>query len=318
MEKIKYLPRVDFHVHYDDETAIRIIECARENGVISIGLIKRAEISDHMKEYIDYAENLGVKVLPGVEYFARLNEKNVELIALGFDYSHHAVRSIFGVEERKDFNQRIAQKQKLLFEDQGFSFEGLEGEDEEHLANLLDGRITEKAILYCRLASGNPFNRQIMEELKKEHGLLWEEILEAKKRKIGYSTDPSKTEAKFLWDLFFAPGKPCFLPIQQTASQIIDSVHNANGVVLYSPEGKFNEADWKTLISLGIDGIMAWHGGPLELGREQIEEIRKSHLLVLGGSDYDPNIEEWKVGFGNGLMYISRRRNKELIDRLKG
>ena len=317
METKSHIPRVDFHVHYTDESAKRTIEKAGDQWITAIALIRRTEISDHMPEYINYGEKLGVKVLPGVEFFAGLKDTNVELIALGFDYTNITVRNIFGVAERKDHNKKVAEKQKELFEAQGFYFEGLEGQDKEELTSLLNGNVTEKAILFCRLASRNPANRLKINALKEEHSSLWKEIEEASRTKKAYS-EPTLTEAKFLWRLFFMPGKPCFIAVQKRPGEIIDAIHQAGGVVLYSPEGKFNESDWRKLIDLGIDGIMGWHGGKLELGREIVADARKRKLLILGGSDYDPDVEEWQVGSGSGALYMSPRRYQELTSYLAG
>ncbi len=68
---------------------------------------------------------------------------------------------------------------------------------------------------------------------------------------------------------------------------------------------------------MGIDGIMGWHGGRLEIDRKMIKDARNKDLLILGGSDYDPNVDEWKIGEGSGVMYISTRRLRELKDYIR-
>ena len=67
---------------------------------------------------------------------------------------------------------------------------------------------------------------------------------------------------------------------------------------------------------------MAWHGGRMGTDQDQpdipldvIKECRRDGLLVLGGSDYQDL--DWKVGTGNGQMFISLRRREELKERLE-
>lgn len=307
--------RVDFHIHYSDQNAEQIIEQARKNNVVALALIRRTEISENMENYINYGKALGVDVLPGVEYFARLDEGNVELIGLGFDYKAPPIREIFGISERKDFNRNLAAIQKKLFEAQGFSFESLSLGENERLRSLLAGDISEKAILFCRLAVSSSLNRSKIVQLKMENEKLWEEVRAWAKPKSGY-LEPRLVEAKFLWRLYFAPGKACFVPMQRSAEEVVKRVHSAGGVMLYSPEGHFDEVSWSKLLALGIDGLMGWHGGNLEVGRNVIRDIKQRNLLIMGGSDYDPSVEEWQIGSGDGTMFISIRRHKELLLRL--
>ena len=51
----------------------------------------------------------------------------------------------------------------------------------------------------------------------------------------------------------------------------------------------------------------------MELPRQSVVRIRKMGLLTLGGSDYDPDKNDWQIGKGDGEMYISLKRMTDYL-----
>lgn len=304
------MERVDFHIHYENGTEFNadyVFKEAVKKNVVALTLVGRLELSENLGEYIQTGEKYGIRTLSGVEYPVRIKDTLVDLVFIGFDYTNIGIKTLFGKCERKKDNSRVALLQKKFLENESFLVEGLQTEDQNLLVKLLDGEISEKAISFCKIVVHNPKNKEILECLKLKEKYLWDETHRKYHDRLGY-TEVQSIEAKFLWKNYFDFGKPGFLPVQVSAKNIIECVHNARGVALYSPEGKFNKKVWDTLYNMGIDGIMGWHGGRLEIDARIIVETRARGLLVLGGSDYHPGKNEWKVGIGNGDMYISTRR----------
>jgi hypothetical protein len=316
MIEIQSPGKADFHVHYSDENAEWILTKAKEANLCAVAFIRRAEMSDSLGEYINFGKSLGVEVIPGVEYFAALDEGNVDLISLGFDVNSPSMREVFGVAEKREYNARLAASQMRLMEDQGFSFQEIPEEEMGNLRKLLDGEVTEKAILVCRLACSSLLNQQKIAELKRNNPAVWERLQSLVAERPGYKK-PGAIDAKFLWQLYFAPGKSCFRRVQISAQNLIERTHQAGGVVLYSPEGELDVAAWHKLIEQGIDGIMGWHGSSLEISKSTVREVRAKGLLILGGSDYDMDKDHWQLGIGDGSMFLSLRRLNELKLRLK-
>lgn len=306
--------KADFHVHYDDQTALEIIREAAKNKVFVLGLVGRLDVSDHFEEYRVFGGKLGVKVVPGVEYLAKVDETHTDLIALDFDPSHPAILDYFGHNEKRQvkLSREIALKQKRFLEDKGFIVEGKDEGDQVLLQSLLMGEVAEKAIRFCNIVTKNALNRDLIERLKKENSEMWKYVREKYSDRPGYKERLWDLESKFLWLMYFPPGKGGYIPVLTPAEKIIKAVHEARGVALYSPEGSFNENDWDKLIELGIDGIMAWHADKIEVDRKTLINTRSKGLLVLGGSDYNPNLNHWQVGVGQGGMYISARRYLDL------
>ncbi len=304
------MERVDFHVHYENGEIFNskyIFEEAKRNNVVALALVGRLELSDDLDRYINIGKNFDVKVFAGVEYPVHVENTLVDLVFIGFDHTNVEIKNLFGKCERKKDNSRVALLQKMFLENEGFMIEGSSDETRDLLTQLLNGEISEKAISFCKIAVNNANNKEKLESLKVERKHLWDETCEKYFGRSGYKEYQS-IEAKFIWKNYFDFGKPGFLPVQVDVKNILEGVHNAGGVALYSPEGKFDRKIWGTLCNFGIDGIMGWHGGKLEIDTKTIAETRIKGLLVLGGSDYHPGKKEWKVGIGNGDMYISIRR----------
>ena len=126
-----------------------------------------------------------------------------------------------------------------------------------------------------------------------------------------------------MYELHFGPGKPGRLLARDSAEDLVKIVHDCGGVVVYSPEGNFDQSVWNKLVDIKIDGVMAWHGSRLGKDRKGIDtnlnaikSARKLGLLVLGGSDYDPRKQDWELGVGRGDLFINKRRLNEFKERL--
>lgn len=311
--------RADFHVHYTDNTAKEIIDKAKSRQVVVLGLVGRAEYSSKIGEYVTYGEEVGVRVIPGVEYKARLDGGSVDIICLDFDPNHPAIINYFAKDNSRQqgINQEVAAKEKEFLETQGFNFDNLTAEDQKEMARLLEGDEADKAIKICRI--GVNANQKLLAKLKASYPERWIEVQREHGIKPFYQGDPKRLEAKFLYQMYFADeNKPGFqyaiAPYVTEVGKIIEATQKAGGIVLYTPEGKFNLQTWNRLIELGIDGVMAWHGNRIELSRSVIVSARKQGLLILGGGDYDPAKNHWRIGTGDetSSMFISPKRAQEL------
>lgn len=317
--------QADFHVHYEvknPEGAKDIIKEARRRDVGVLGLVGRAEYSTRLPELVKFGQEIGVIVLPGVEYKARLDDrshKSVDLICLDFNPQSLEIANYFAenAPKQQQINKAIAAEEKEFLETQGFSFSNLKDEDKKTLEEIFRGEHVDKAIKLCRIAANTEEGN--VEELKKKYPREWQEVQEKHGIKPWYKNDPIGLDAKFLYELYFSnetkPGyqyaiAPYITPVQK----IIEATHKSGGVILYSPEGKFNEATWQKLVDLGIDGIMVWHGKRMELPKSLVATIRKIGLLILGGGDYDPARNHWQIGTGDetNSMFISPKRYEEL------
>lgn len=307
--------RVDFHIHYTDETILSILEETKVKNVKAIALVGRGEISDKIEEYMTLGKEKGIEVIVGAEILVKTGNEGdlIDVVCLGFDPKHPGIRKHFGRKENMQFNARLALKQKKFLEELAFVIEGYDRESAMTLDNLLSGKITEKAITFCWLVASNKRNDKLLSELRNRNHQLWKEMQQKYSTLPGWKGKPDMLSAKFLYLNFFAPGKPGYIPIQVGVREIIDTTHQARGIVLYSPEGDYNEGVFQSLIQEGIDGVMGWHGKRFELNKKAVRLARQKGLLILGGSDFHPQKKHWQIGEGDGSLFISFRRYSDYI-----
>lgn len=316
--------RVDFHIHYnpaDERTAYDAIKIASERNIIAMTVLARSEISGNIDAFIEYGEDLGVTVVPGVEFLAKLGDESVNFILLGFNHNNEKIKEYFGRDGISQ-NKKRAHFQRDFLISKGFILEGLDDDKRILLARLLSGEISEKAINFCNIVASLPVNVDVINELKTNYYFDWQSTVNRYGNKLNYS-DPIKLCGKFLYEHFFQVGCEGYQEVRTDSKKVIEFVHHAGGVVLYSPEGEFRMTHWKDLLSQEVDGIMAWHAGLIgangknipDIQRNVIIETRRKGLLVLGGSDYQQ--KDWEIGIGNGNMYISPKRYLEFMNYIK-
>lgn len=327
---MKELKRVDFHIHYNpinEKTAYDAIEIAAQRNVIAVSILARSQISENFDMFIRYGKEKGVDVIPGIEFLAKKGSESVDLILLGFDPKNREIKEYFGKDyyskDKKDQNCKLAFHQRTFLESKGFSFKDMNFDQKILFDKLLSGEFSEKAFNFCWIVSTLSQNFSLIEDLKKENWQKWREIVDKYGRLPNYIEDPKKLDAKLLYLTYFDVNKEGYVEVRTDLHTILDVIHRAGGVVLYSPEGKFNKKLWAEIIEDGIDGIMGWHSGYLgangknipDIPRKEIINTRKKGLLVLGGSDYQQL--DWELGIGNGDLYISPLRYKEFLSYIR-
>ena len=316
-------PRVniaDFHVHagQDHET---LIDKAASRNLKVITWTGRGEIPSNTTQAVEYGQQKGVQVLPSVEYPARvLDGVTADLIAIGFNPKSAEIQEYFGRDEEKQtwINKQVARLQFDFLSSAGFDFEWLSEDDRREMDEMMAGNISDKAFRFCRIVATLPQNQSTLSQLKAAQHDSWNKIHQEYIDKPGYKTFPVLIDAKFLWYIYFRPGAPGYKSYESVITpshRIIEAVHKADGIVLYSPEGKFSQDIYSKLVSDGIDGVMGWHGSRLELTKGQIRQIRHDELIILGGSDYDPEKNDWQIGSGSGSLWMSPGRLAEYLDK---
>jgi hypothetical protein len=317
---------VDFHVHIDPvadriESARQLFEVAQKRGVVAMAVLMRSEIPDELPEIIELGREMGISVFSGVEYQVGVDGKSAGVVCLGFDCNDPLVQRYFGQEVNREENRERAERQRAFLISKGFSFEQIEMQDREMLSALLGGNISEKAIHFCEIVARNPENSDFVENLKRQDAELWQQVWSKYFEMPNFIADPRKLEGKFLYLKYFDFGKEGYEDVLTQAEKIVEAIHGASGVVLYSPEGDFDIEVWEKFQNIGVDGIMGWHGsqlgrdgksGEVDIPMRVIKSARKNGLLILGGSDFQG--KDWRLGDGNGEMFISVRRYGELVE----
>lgn len=312
--------RVDFHVHYSPDSIPEIVESAKRTNTTALGLIGRGTIPriDVWNTCSNYVESQGLTPIVGIEINRYIDNSYVDLILLGFDPSNKEFRKLYGDEAITRRSKIIAAHQERTLTEQGFIVSTLDSESTLLLEKIRRGEQLEKAIHLCRIVVDNPDNEALFDIIRKKYPEVWNAIVDSYGDKGHYLDNPNALKAKFLWSLYFAPGKCGHIDAEDDAQTMIDVVHKAGGVVLMSPEGKFSDTQYYKFLKMGGDGIMAWHGSRLgmedsniDITTEAILHTLRVNKLILGGSDFHPDKNHWKIGEGRGDMYINIRRFHE-------
>jgi hypothetical protein len=322
------MERVDFHAHADPlslESGKNVVDMATKSELMAVAIFAKEQVLPYYDELIDYGKSRGVNVITGSETLTMHMNCGVETVSLGFD--HNEMMRINGFNHRED-NIAIARLQIEFLKEHDLEVGSYDEQSRKLLNLILDGKITEKAIRLCELVANNPnMDNNIKTVLDENMGCFSNSLLN--KLSEMYHGDKNRIRAKLLYILYFDVGKDGFQFVNKnyqrkhyTMEEHIDAVHKGVGAVLYSPEGKFNFEIWNSLLSLKIDGIMAFHAGKLgcndnipDVPISVIKDCVARDLLVLGGSDYSGR--NWKLGTGdNEKMYMSTRRLTDLNDRL--
>lgn len=325
----------DLHIHYnpdkisrynevhpgvlDAETEKTIEKIIASNikfvGIIGRTVVGTQEIIDRIKTRL---ESHGIQSIFGMEYHAVLPHHLrhltpngfVDLICIGFDHNSPDIQKEFGPDST-ELNIRIVKEYLDKLSKLGFNLGPQTDSQKETLKNLKEGRITNRAdhlsLLILELAKQN---KDVIAAMEQKYG----PANKVDKRNNGFS--PQKN---WLYRLLFqAPTGLASAYFQKQPDALISLIHQAGGVTLYSPEEKFKPEIMEYLLTLGIDGVMGWHGANLEdVPISVIKSLRKTGKLILGGSDYDPIKDDWQPGVGKGTMHLSDRRGKKLNDYLK-
>lgn len=322
------MERVDFHTHADPlsfESGKNVVNIAVKSGVTSIAVFAKEQILPYYDELIAYGNSNGINVITGSETLTPYMNCGVETVSLGFD--HHEMMKINGFNHKED-NIAIARLQIKFLHEQDLDVKPYDEQSSKLLSQILDGKVTEKAIRLCEMVVNNPnTHNNVKSILDKNSGCFDANLL---RRLVEmYHGDENKIYTKLLYMLYFDVGKPGFQFVNKnyqrkhyTMQENIEAVHKAGGVVLYSPEGKFNIEIWNSLLNIKIDGIMAFHAGKLGFNDDipdiplgVIKNCIARSLLVLGGSDYSGR--NWELGTGSeGKMCISARRLTSFNNRI--
>lgn len=325
--------QTDFHIHYYPDKVLRAresngnqdqfdlntnltIQKIIDSKIKYVGIVGRAgagtqAVTEEIKRKL---EAFGVSSIFGMEYHSLLPERFrtltptglLDLVCLGFDHDAQDIKDLYSSER----NAKLAVKQIDKLKEMGFNLEPKTDQQKAIIDDMVNGKVVNK----------NDFLAQLIAELDAENK---SKILELEK-KYGPITPNDRKENGFsplknwLWRLLFRASDGIAFEYYQTQTdKLIEIVHQAGGVVLYSPEEKFNDEIFGFLLNNNIDGVMGWHGGKLEeVPKNWICVLRKMGKLVMGGSDFDPVKNDWQPGVGRGQMFLSLRRGKEFFEYL--
>jgi predicted metal-dependent phosphoesterase TrpH len=266
---------VDLHLHstYSDgvHSPAAVVRLAAEEGLAAVALCDHDNI-DGIDEAMAAGRERGVEVLSGVELSTVWEDfRDIHLLGYGFDHHHPGLRAALAEFQafRAGRNERIV------------------GRVNEKLREMGKDPIDFRAVL---ASAGGTVGRPHIARALIEKNVVRD------------------TEEAFLRFLVPCNVPKRFFPIDEA----IALVHDAGGVAVLAhpsfvtPHPKALETLLDTFISLGLEGVEAYHSGA---GNDEIDRLitlaRRRGLLVTGGSDFHGTAGAGiVVGRGRGNLKI--------------
>lgn len=246
--------RADLHCHStcsdgSDDPHL-LLRLAAQAGLQGLSITDHDTIDAYTPELFADAENLKIRLLPGVELSSELDRTPVHVLGYGYELNGTALKEFLREMQRQRGERNRAILQRLAERNMPIS-------EEELLAFSL--KVREKRTI------GRPH-------------IAW---LMAQK---GYVATPQEAFERYLREggLCYAPG------FKFSPKEAIEQIHKANGkAVLAHPHFLKKGALLRQLLALPFDGIECYYGNlAKELEAPWVAIAKEKGWIATGGSDY--------------------------------
>lgn len=245
--------RADLHCHSvcsdGSATPLELLLLANQVGLSGLSITDHDTIEAYTPEILASAEELGIRLLSGVELSTEFGEHTIHILGYGFDLLSPSLLTFLEEMQRRRNERNRAILKKLLSKNIIVT--------EEELANLVTSGM-KKTI-------GRPHIASIM--VKK-----------------GYVKTTNDAFSRYL-----SENASCYVQgFKFTPSDAIQIIHEAKGkAVLAHPHFIQNGRIINHLLSLPFDGIECYYGSLLEhQERPWVKIAKEKNWIASGGSDY--------------------------------
>lgn len=254
--------RADLHIHthFSDgsNTPEEILHLAKENNLLGLSITDHDTTAAYSDELFDLANDLDLKLLPGVEISSGLANSTVHILGYNIDLSNKAFQ---------DFLQQVQEKRNLR------NIEILKKLNEKNIKITqtdLDEFIEKKNI------AKTVVGRVHIAQLLKEKGYV-ESIVQA--------------FSKYIKD-----DGPCFILGDKFAPQeVIDQIHLAGGKAIIAHPSTFKSfKTLRALLELNFDGIETHYAKLLPQEEKRWLKIAsEKNWIPTGGSDFHGTVKPY-------------------------
>ena len=234
----------------------KLVEMAKENGLETIAITDHDTVNG-VKEAIDKGDELGVRVIPGIEMSVHLDKKELHILGYGIDIENS--RLLDNLARFQD--DRVRRMQRIIENLQKMGFK-ITFED---ILKQAKGTMARPHVAMAAMA--NPENKPLLGGIDSVHSFI---------------------------ENYLVPGKPGYADREYVpAKEAIELIHEARGVAVWShPAIHFDNFDQleetlRKMISLNIDGLEAFSPSHTKENAEKLLELAKKYELIFtAGSDF--------------------------------
>jgi hypothetical protein len=245
------------HTHCSDgsDSPTELLHKAKEAGLQGLSITDHDTLDAYTPELFALAEELGIRLLPGIELSSEQEQASVHVLGYGIDLHSKPLRTFLQdmIRRRTERNRAMLEKLKKR---------GMPIEEAELLA------FAEKQF------SGRTIGRPHIAQLMVNKGFV-----------------QAPQEA---FDRFLQEGACCFVAgIKYSPLDVIEQIHLAGGkAILAHPHFLRRGAFLKQLLSLPLDGLECYYGTLYkEQERPWVEIAKEKGWIATGGSDYHGKIK---------------------------
>lgn len=256
----------DLHVHTDiSDSSYNINETlrmAKENGVTHIGIVNHDTVKG-LKEIIDLGNEIGIKVIPGIEISAYDNKNGRKVHLLGYDFD-------------------------------------LRGENIRKICDPLLERRNSNSLwqIDTLLKNGYELDLDYINKISKNSGVIYKQHIMSALIKNHY-TDSIYSD---LYRELFKNAGICARDIEYIdVFDALNAIKKDGGIAVLAHPGQLNSYDIiPQLVANGLDGVEINHHSHSEEDVKRIRKIAKEYGLILtGGTDYHGEYGEKKIEIGS-------------------
>ncbi len=251
--------RADLHTHTHcsdgTDSPSQLLQKAKKMGLQGLSITDHDTIDAYSPALFAQAEELGIRLLSGIELSSELGETSVHILGYGIDLQSERLRSFLAemIRRRNERNRAILAKLKKR---------GLVIEEEELLAHAKQ--------LFSNRTIGRPHIADLM--VRK-----------------GYAASIQQA-----FQIYLQEGGLCYVPgIKYTPREVVAQIHDAGGkAVLAHPHFLKKGNFLRELLALPLDGLEC-HYGTLykEQERPWVDLAKERGWIATGGSDYHGEVK---------------------------
>lgn len=252
--------RADLHCHSTcsdgSESPENVLKIAASIGLSGLSITDHDSVEAYATAF-PFAEEKGIKLLPGVEFSSMHKGVSVHILAYSFNPQNPLIHEF----SQKHHQRRLERNREILSR---LASHGMPVSEEE-IEDLLSPDLT-----MAQRTIGRPHIAQVM--VKKRYV---ESITEAFRKHIG-------------------EGKPCYAAGKPFSSEeTLDLIHKINGLAVIAHPHLVEEAKTlQELLQMKFDGIECYYGNfPMNLQERWLKIASKKQWLITGGSDFHGSIK---------------------------
>lgn len=275
--------RADLHCHTTcsdgSQSPEEVIQLAKQSGLSALSITDHDTI-DAYEKGIPFAHQIGISLLPGVEFSTALKQISVHILGYGFDVQDKAIANLCKKHHDRRLNRNLGILERLAKHGMPLSY--------QEVLEAIPTKLVSKG-----RSIGRPHIAFAM-------------------TKKGYVKGPQEAFQKYLGE-----ERSCFVQgASFTVDETIDTIHHAKGIaVIAHPHLIKNTGLLNELLQKDFDGIECYYGKFETAAHTRWLKITKhKNWLITGGSDFHGIA---KPNLNLGCSWIGQEPFQAILERLK-